>query len=158
MDNQSFTTTFLVDQTPSEVFNAVNNPRGWWSEVIGGKTDELGAEFNYHFKEHHRCQLKIIEFIPNKKVVWYVLDNYFDFTQDKTEWTDTKISFEIAQQGKKTEVHFTHIGLVPHYECYNACSEGWNTYINGSLRNLITTGKGQPNVGDALTESERALS
>jgi hypothetical protein len=158
MDNQNFTTTFLVDQTAREAFAAINNVRGWWSEEIEGKTDELGAEFRYHFKDIHRCKLKIIEFIPNKKVVWHVLDNYFSFTQDKAEWKDTKISFEIAEKGGKTEVRFTHIGLVPHYECYNVCSDGWSTYINGSLQNLMTTGKGQPNVGEAITDSEQALS
>ncbi len=158
MNNQDFTVSFTVDETPEDVFGAINNVRGWWSEEIEGRTDRLGEEFKYHFKDVHRCTMKIIEFIPNKKVVWYVLDNYFSFTQDKTEWKDTKISFEISKKGNKTEVNFTHIGLVPKYECYPACSEGWNTYINGSLRALITQGKGQPNVGEAVTDSERALS
>ena len=158
LDNQNFTTTFLTSQTPRETFAAINNVRGWWSEEIAGKTDELDAEFIYHFKDLHRCTIKIIEFIPNKKVVWHVMDNYFSFTQDKTEWKDTQICFEIAEKGDKTEVHFTHVGLVPHYECYSACSDGWNTYINGSLQDLITTGKGHPNVGEAITESEQVLS
>jgi hypothetical protein len=43
------------------------------------------------------------------------------------------------------------------YECYEACSEGWGMYINGSLRALIATGKGNPNVGEAMTDSEREL-
>jgi hypothetical protein len=30
-------------------------------------------------------------------------------------------------------------------ECYDPCSNAWGTYINGSLRSLIATGKGQPN-------------
>jgi hypothetical protein len=102
--------------------------------------------------------MKIIEFIPDKKVVWHVQDNYFNFTQDETEWKDTRISFEISKRGDRTEVHFTRIGLVPQYECYDVCSNGWNTYINGSLHSLITTGKGQPNVGDAITDGERTLS
>jgi len=29
--------------------------------------------------------MKIIEFAPGKKIVWLVLDNYFNFTEDKTE-------------------------------------------------------------------------
>jgi hypothetical protein len=158
MSNQDFTISFLVDQSPQDVFVAINNVRGWWSESIEGETNKLGAEFHYHFKDIHRSKMKIIMFIPNKKVVWHVLDNYFNFTQDNTEWTDTKISFEISKRGDKTEVYFTHIGLVPQYECYEVCSNGWSTSINGSLRNLITTGKGRPNVGDTITDGERALS
>ena len=154
---QNFTTKFVVDQTPQEVFAAINNVRGWWSEAIEGDTDKLGAEFHYHFKDIHRCHLRIIEFVPNQKVVWHVLDNYFNFTQDKTEWTDTQISFEIFKKENKTEVRFTHHGLVPQYECYAVCSDGWSTYIS-SLCSLITTDKGQPNVGEAITDSEHALS
>jgi hypothetical protein len=37
------------------------------------------------------------------------------------------------------------VGLFPDYECYGACSNAWGSYINGSLRSLITTVKGQPN-------------
>ncbi len=37
-----------------------------------------------------------------------------------------------------------HLGLVPQYECYGSCSNAWGTLINGNLRKLITTGKGQP--------------
>jgi hypothetical protein len=155
---QSFSTSFTVVQTPEEVFAAVNHVRGWWSEEIEGDTDKVGAEFAYHFKDIHYCKIKIVEFIPNQRVVWQVLDNYFSFTQDKTEWKDTKIRFEIVKKDDKTELQFIHLGLVPQYECYDACSDGWSTYIKGSLRSLIMTGKGQPNVGESITESERALS
>ena len=102
MSTQDFTTTILVDQTPKEVFNAINNVRGWWSEEIEGSTDKLNTEFNYHFEDVHRAKIKIIEFIPNEKVVWHVLENYFKFTKDKSEWTDTKIVFEISKKDNKT--------------------------------------------------------
>jgi hypothetical protein len=104
MNNQNFTTTLLVGQTPEEVFNAINNSRGWWSEEIEGSTDKLNEEFTYHYEDVHRCKMKIIELIPNKKVVWHVLDNYFNFTQDNTEWNDTKIIFEISEKDKKTQI------------------------------------------------------
>jgi hypothetical protein len=145
MKNQNYTTTFSVNETPKEVFAAINNVRGWWSQEIEGKTDKLGAEFDYHYEDVHHCKLKIAEFKPGKKIVWHVLDNYFDFTKDKSEWKNTDIVFEIAKKGNKTEVHFTHVGLVSAYECYSVCSDAWGSYIKSSLRNLITTGKGQPN-------------
>lgn len=157
MKDRDYTTSFTVDQTPQQVFAAINTPRKWWSEEIEGSTDKLGEEFKYHFKDVHRCTIKIVELIPGKKIVWLVLDNYFSFTMDKTEWKGTKIIFNITKKGEKTEVHFTHVGLVPEYECYNACSEGWGAYINGSLRDLIVAGKGRPNVGQAITDSEQAL-
>jgi len=89
--------------------------------------------------------MKLIEVIPDKKAVWLVVDNYFDFTQDKSEWKGTKIVFEVSEKDDKTEIRFTHQGLVPEYECFHVCSNAWGSYINGSLRSLITTGKGHPN-------------
>lgn len=158
MTTPDFTATLLVDQTPKQVFDAINNVRGWWSEEIEGGTNKLNDEFKYHYEDVHRCKMKIIELVPNEKVVWHVLDNYFKFTKDKNEWKDTKIIFEISQQDNKTQLRFTHLGLVPQYECYEICRDAWTNYIQNSLRNLITTGKGQPNgKGKPQTEAERNL-
>ena len=145
MNDQSLAITFTVDQTPEQAFAAINNVRGWWSGNIEGNTDKLGEEWTYRYKDIHYSKQRITELIPGKKVVWLVLDNHFNFTKDKTEWKGTKITFEISNKGEKTEVRFTHVGLVPQYECFNACSDAWGSYINGSLRSLITAGKGQPN-------------
>jgi hypothetical protein len=143
MNNQNFTTTILVDQSPAEVFKAANNPRAWWSEDIDGNTDKLNDEWKYHFGEGHHCKMKTIEMIQDKKAVWLVEENYFKFTKDSSEWTGNKITFEISKQGEKTQLIFTQIGLVPTYECYNVCRDAWTGFIQKSLKSLITTGKGQ---------------
>jgi hypothetical protein len=145
MSDKNLTSSFTVDQTPEEAFAAINNVRGWWSGDIEGSTDKLGDEWTYRYKDVHYSKQKITELVPGKKVVWLVLDSYLNFIKDKTEWNGSKITFEIAKKGHKTEVRFTHVGLVPDHECYGACSNAWGGYINGSLRSLITTGKGQPN-------------
>lgn len=157
MGNDNFTVRFTVTQPPQAAFAAINNVRGWWSEAIDGPTDKLGGEFDYHYQDIHRCKIRVTELVPNSKVVWRVLDNYFSFTQDSTEWTGTQIVFDISRSGDRTEVRLTHEGLVAADECYDACSEGWTTYITKSLKALIETGKGMPNVGDPLTSKERAL-
>jgi Activator of Hsp90 ATPase homolog 1-like protein len=157
MTDHSYTTMFTVAHTPEEAFAAINDVRGWWSEDIEGNTEQLGAEFKYRYRDVHRCKIRITESIRGEKVAWLVLDNFFSFTDDETEWKNTKIIFEISKVGDQTEIRFTHEGLVPEYECYDACSEGWSTYINGSLRALIETGKGRPNAGEPVTETERAL-
>lgn len=145
MNNENFTTAIAVEQSPQQVFNAINNVSGWWSQEIEGPTENLNDVFNYHYQDVHRCKIKVLESVPNKKVVWQVLENYFSFTNNKQEWIDTTIHFDIEKNNNKTTLLFTHEGLTPEYECYDACKNGWSMYINKSLYNLITTGKGQPN-------------
>jgi uncharacterized protein YndB with AHSA1/START domain len=144
MNTSDFTTTILVGQTPTEVFNAINNVRGWWAGQIEGETDKLGAEFTYEISGAHRSKQKITEFTPGKKVVWRILDASLSFVKDKSEWNNTEIVFEIAKKGTKTEVRFSHKGLVPAFECYDGCSSAWNLLINGNLCRLINTGIVQP--------------
>jgi Activator of Hsp90 ATPase homolog 1-like protein len=141
---QNYTTTITVDQTPEEAFAAINNVRGWWTGDPGveGSTDKLGDEFTYRYEDVHYSKQKITELVPGKKVVWLVSDARLNFAKDKTEWKGTKITFEISKKGNQTEIRFTHVGLVPQFECFDSCSDAWGSYINGSLRKLITTGKG----------------
>lgn len=168
MTTTDFTITLTVNQTTKEVFDAINNVRGWWSEEIEGVTEKPGDVFNYHFEDIHRCQIQLTESILNQKVVWHVTENYFKpkifeekgtiGSDEKTEWTDTKIIFEIVKKDGKTQLRFTHAGLTPEYVCYDACSNGWSHYITQSLKDLITTGKGQPNkTGAAMTETEEKI-
>jgi hypothetical protein len=158
MSKRDFNTTLLVDQAPREVFQAINNVRGWWSEEVEGNTNKLNDEFDYHFEDIHRCKIKLIEVVENEKVVWLVEENYFKFTEDETEWVGTKIIFNISRQDNKTQLKFTHQGLVPEYECFEICRDAWTTYIQKSLRDLITTGKGQPNAaGKPRTIHEERL-
>ena len=144
-ENKSFTSTILVDATPQASFDAIKDFRAWWGEDIEGNTDKLNETFFYHYKDVHLCKLKLIEMVPNEKLVYLVVDNQFNFIKDKTEWINTKLIFEITPEGDKTKVVFTHEGLAPEYECYEVCNDAWTTYIQGSLQSLITTGKGKPN-------------
>ncbi|TDE15630.1 SRPBCC family protein [Dyadobacter psychrotolerans] len=159
MTGQDFTTTLLVDQTPNQAFAAISNVRRWWSEEIKGCTEKLHDEFAYHYEDVHRCKMKLIEVIADRKMVWLVLENYFKFTKDESEWSGTKIIFDLSEKDGKTQIRFTHEGLVPEYECFEICRDAWTTYIQISLRNLITTGKGQPNAtGMPQTENEKKIS
>ena len=143
MRTADYTTTFLVDQTPTAVFNAINNVPGWWSGQVEGDTDKLGAEFIYEVPGAHRSKQQITAFSPGKKIVWRIIDAHLSFADNKSEWIDTEIVFDIAAKGDKTEVRFTHRGLVPAFECYNRCSNAWNLLVNGNLRRLIATGEPQ---------------
>ena len=142
MNARDFTTSIVLDQSPSKVFEAINNVRGWWQGEIKGSTEKLNDEFTYQMGDMHYSKQKIVESIPNKKVVWLITDSKLNFVEDKTEWTNTNIFFEISVVEDKTKLTFTHKGLVPGIECYDGCSGAWSKLIEHSLFSFITTGKG----------------
>lgn len=145
MSDQSYTTAFTVDRPAREVYDAINNVRGWWNQDLEGGTTAVGAEFVHHVKDLHRAHIRVTELVPGERVVWRVLDNWFSFIADPNEWKDTEIRFDLSERDGATEVRFTHIGLTPRDECFEVCENAWGLYINGSLRSLITTGSGRPN-------------
>ena len=144
MQEQDYHTSITVDATAQEAFESINSVSKWWTENLEGSSQKLDDEFTVRFGDVHVSRQKLVEVIPDKKVVWLVTDSKLNFVKDKHEWTNTKISFEIAEKGGKTQIHFTHIGLVPGVECYNGCTSAWSQYIKGSLFRLLTEGKGRP--------------
>lgn len=143
MKTQDFTTTLLVDQSPEEVFNAIMNVRGWWSglfeEDIKGKSNKIDDEFTFHAGGGaHYSKQKLVELVPGKKVVWLVTDSKLDFLTHKEEWSGTKFGFDIAEQNGKTKIVFTHEGLTPEVECYNACAPAWTQYVQERLLHSLT--------------------
>ena len=141
MQTTDFTTTITVDQSPTQVFDAVNTPQNWWSGNFEGNTKNLNDEFTYRYEDMHYSKQRVVESIPGEKVVWLVTESRLNFIEDKEEWTGTKIIFDITEKAGKTELKFTHEGIKPEVECYDACSTAWGQLIQQSLFTYITTGK-----------------
>ena len=140
MSDRSFTTVFTVDRTPAQVFAAINNVRAWWEGAFEGNTDKLGDEFTYRYEDMHRSVQKVTELVPDRRIVWHVVDAELNYARNKAEWTGTDIVFDITPKDDQTELRFTHRGLVPEVECFNDCSSSWGFFVGASLRNLIATG------------------
>ena len=114
MENTSFTTTIEVAKSPQDVFNRIKDISKWWSKDFEGSSTKLNDEFVICHPGRHYSKQKLVEVIPNKKVVWLVTESRLNWLEkDEHEWTNTKMVFEITTNGDRTALHFTHEGLVP---------------------------------------------
>lgn len=143
MNQQNYQCSITADITPREAFNSINNVNEWWAKNFEGYSQKLDDIFTVRFGETF-VTFKISEVIPDKKIVWQVLDCYLHWLHDKTEWSGTSIMFEISPADDSTQVTMTHIGLVPGIECFDQCEEGWNHFIKESLFKLLTEHAGVP--------------
>jgi len=126
--------------------SSTHQQRSWMVvREIEGEADKLGAEFTYRYQNMHRSKQKITDLVPNKKVVWHVLDSSLSFLKDKSQWTGTTLSLMSSQKTAKRSP-FYPCRSCPQIECYGSCSNAWSMLVNGNLRKLSTTGKTQPDV------------
>ena len=144
MKKQDYTACITVNASPQEVFKNINSVTKWWTEDLKGSSQKLNDEFTVRFGDVHMSKQKLVEVIPDQKIVWLVTDSKLNFIEDKREWTGTKISFDLLKVEDKTQINFTHVGLVPEVECYESCVQGWDQYVKGSLLKLLTEGQGTP--------------
>ncbi|MFK4980070.1 hypothetical protein, partial [Klebsiella pneumoniae] len=84
---------------------------------ITGESHKLNDEFVYNMMDFHISKQKVVELIPNKKVVWLIIESNLTSFTNNTEWTGTKVVFEISEVNGKTQMQFTHKGLVPKFQC-----------------------------------------
>ena len=149
-DHNAFFTNYIINviHDPNNKTLTIINDGGdlfiWHYSLVPKSYEELKS-----YKDLHYSKQKLIEMIPGKKITWLVEEGWLSFVNKKDEWVGTKIIFEISQKGNKTLIHFTHQGLVPACECFDACTNGWSYYLLESLAPLITTGSGQPDKKEA---------
>jgi hypothetical protein len=132
--SKSFSYSFASSKSPATVFELLLDIDKWWSglyaETIKGESQKINDEFSFNAGGGaHYSKQKLIELIPDKKIVWLVTDSNLSFLSETREWTNTMICFDISKEGNKTKVTFTHDGLIPQIECYEACSGAWSQYL-----------------------------
>ena len=67
-------------------------------ETSRAVTEQVGAEFEYPYKDVHDTTQRVTEWMPGKRVVWHIVDSHIDFVEDRTEWNGTDIVFEIRKE------------------------------------------------------------
>ena len=143
MKKQNYECSITANTSAHRAFESINHVIQWWAKNLEGKSEKQNDVFTVHFGETF-VTFKVAESIPDKKISWHVTDCYLHWLEDKKEWNNTDVVFEILPENNSTKINFTHIGLQPQVECYNDCVKGWDQYVKGSLLELMTNDKGQP--------------
>jgi len=141
--NKDYTTTITVNATPAIAFEKIAQVGGWWAKVFTGKALQQGDTFKVQFGET-TVDFKVTEATPGNKIVWLVTDSFLHWQSAKTEWTGTKIIWEIDGVNNTTQIKMSHLGLVPGLQSYEGCKEGWTKHVTVSLVHFINENKGEP--------------
>ena len=143
MEKKSFQSKITASISASEATKKISKVPEWWGVTFSGDSEKQNDKFVVKMGGDSFFNFTITELIPGKRVVWLVTDCYMPWISNKTEWTNTKLIFDLSESNGGTMVNFTHEGLTPDVECYHLCEPGWSHWIRTSLLSYLTSGKGQ---------------
>lgn len=149
--------SLVLDAAPAAVYAALTTPaglRGWWTRDCDVST-EVGGTLRFRFGAHWKA-MRIERLDPDREVRWECTTAHIDMAQfrRKDEWVGTQIVFRLSPlESGRTRLDFEHVGLVPAFECWDVCADGWRHYL-GSLQQFIETGRGTPYEPAALAAAQ----
>jgi hypothetical protein len=144
MKDKDYQNSITTTLSPQEVLERISHVSLWWAKNVEGKSTEADDVFTVRFKNGDTYTMKVVEIVQNKKIIWDVIDSYQGWNEQHAEWNGTKIIWDIFPQKNKIVVQMTHVGLVPQFECFNACSQGWDYLLQRSLQKLLNDNEGMP--------------
>lgn len=107
----NYTVSIEVAKSPAEIFSHIlNDVPKFWPEEFEGKSNQLNDEFVFKSGDSHYSKNKVVELVPNKKVIWLVMESIR--RTDNFEWTGTQMVFELTPKGDNTLIRFTYDGPV----------------------------------------------
>ncbi len=138
--------SIIINCNAEKCFDALTSKINlWWTERFEGDAEKLDSIFTVRFDNTFKT-MKVIETIENKKIIWECIDSYLDLDTliNKSEWTGTKIEWNIKPSDSKINLQITHFGLNNNISCYDACEQGWEHFLTNSLVPFLETGIGSP--------------
>jgi len=125
----------FIKSTPEKIYNAVTTQKGiasWWSEHNNAKA-RVGSVYRISFGGNYFKEIKVVELVPGKKVVWEILDA-------TPEWLNTQVVFDISMGNESAELRFSHAGWKKQTDMFAQCSYHWGIYL-GNLKTYVETDK-----------------
>ena len=154
MSEQSYSKELSVSASVKSVYKAITKEIDKWWTIDSNIAFNIGDILTVRFGEPYFMSMEVEKIIPNKLLVWKVVGaNMFieGGVTNNDEWVGTKIQWKISELESGSEVSLFHEGLVPSFECYDTCKNGWD-YFLGSLKEFLDTGSGSPHT-DALANN-----
>jgi Activator of Hsp90 ATPase homolog 1-like protein len=156
MAGQDYSSSITANITAQQTAERISRVADWWSANFTGASDKVDDTFTLRWGDTF-VDFAVVELVPSKRIIWRVTDCNLQFVEDKKEWKDTQVVFDISSDGSATTVTMTHAGLVPGVECYNACKKGWDFYILESLQNLLRENRGLPDMQGRRESAEKVV-
>jgi uncharacterized protein YndB with AHSA1/START domain len=130
-----------IKSSLDDVYQALTTPEGlaaWWTNDTQGDGD-VGGVLRFRFGAGG-FDMKVLELHPARHVLWQVIDG-------PAEWIDTRVSWELKQEGDYAIILFRHQGWREPVEFMHHCSTKWGMFLM-SLKALLETGTGAPDPDD----------
>jgi hypothetical protein len=143
MTGQDYSATITASLTPAATAERISRVADWWTASFTGAAEKVGDTFSVRWGETF-VDFAVADFLPAKRIIWRVTDCNLPFVEDRKEWKNTEVVFNISSVAAETTVTMTHSGLQPAVECYETCKAGWNFFITESLQNLLSENLGMP--------------
>jgi len=134
MTGTTYTVEIEFAKSPDEVFSHLIQLSKWWPEEFVGDNIKLNTEFVLKTGDGHYSKNKVIEFVPNKKIVWLTTESLRNV--DNYDWTGTKFIFELTPKATNTQLAFTYDGVVLENE-QDKLTQICDFCIKNSLYNFI---------------------
>jgi len=132
-----YTVAIEVEISPHHVFDhIVKDVSKFWPEEFEGNSTKLNDGFIFRSGDSHYSKNKVVELVPDKKVVWLVTESIRK--RDGFDWTGSKMIFEITPKGDNTIVQFTYDGFILENE-YDRLVQVCDMVIKERLYSLLTT-------------------
>jgi len=146
MSENSYRKEFFMPVNAEKVINAITKEVDQWWTIDSNQAVNVGETLIVRFGQPYFMSMEVEKIVPNKLLDWRVVGaNMFveGGGDNNDEWIGTRIQWIINEKEGGSDVVLHHEGLIPSFECYETCSNGWE-YFLGSLEKYLSTGEGSP--------------
>ena len=110
MKDNNYSKQITVSVNTEKVFKALNEGLNMWWGKTSNTAYKKGGQFTITFENGYWWTFKIIEYTPNKELIWKCVDGKPDFNK---EWIGHTLHWTIDEINKATTINFHQTGLNP---------------------------------------------